>query len=126
MAGEAKPEAWKAARSQKLAENQAHRAAKRNRAKTVVVAEARVLTWGERQVSTAVVEELDKSLGIKGEAHADGLARNTRYWMDFAWKHHPLLGLESFAAAEAQRWHDARHPRPVQAGGGNRFEGGRR
>jgi len=104
----------KQARATKLSENQAHRAAKRNRAKTVVVVEARVLSHKEKEVGDAVVTELVHVATVKGDVHADLLAQSTKYWMDWAYHRFPNHALDRFASAEAARWYEARHPRPAR------------
>ena len=117
----------RAARAQKTAENQSHRAAKKNKGKTVVVAtDAPVLSYNEKIVAAAVAAELEKALVEKGDVLADSLARNTRFWMDFAQIKYTAMKLQAFAAAEAARWYEVRHPRPAKPAGGKRdgFGGG--
>lgn len=104
------------ARAEKRSENQAHRAAKRNKVKAVVAVEGaeRPLSYNEKIISEAVKAELDKTLAEKGDDVADKLARNTNVWMDFAQIRYTKLGLRAFAAAEAQRWFEVRHPKPAR------------
>ena len=116
----------RAARAQKLAENQAHRAAKRKQAKAVVVTVERTLTHDERAVSDAIKALLDHSLATKGDAQADTLARDTRFWVGFMKDKFPKLTLQAFAAAEASRWYEARHPRPARPAGRRDDFGGRK
>jgi hypothetical protein len=109
------PQQIAAARAAKQAENQANR----NRKKTAgakVVAEVveRVLSHKEKEVAAAVVAELQHSLTQKGDEHADKLAQSTKFWMDWAYAKFPRHQLERFAAAEAQRWFEVRHPRPAR------------
>lgn len=104
------------ARAEKLAENQAHRAAKKNKAKTVVVVEeaTRYLSDNEKVIADAIKVELEKELAEFGDKEADSFARDTKCWMDFANVRYPKFGLAAFAAAEAQRWYEARHPKPAR------------
>lgn len=105
------------ARAEKLAENQAHRAAKKNKAKTgVVVVEeaARYLSANEKIIADAIKVELEKELAEFGDKKADSFARDTNCWRDFADIRYSKFGLAAFAAAEAQRWYEARHPRPAR------------
>jgi hypothetical protein len=103
------------ARAAKQAENQAHRAAKKNKAKTAVVeGTTMVLTHNEKIISDAIKVELEKELAALGDKAADSFARDTKCWMDFANVRYPKFGLAAFAAAEAQRWYEVRHPKPVR------------
>lgn len=104
------------ARAEKLAENQARRAAKKNKVKTVVVVEenARYLSANEKIIADAIKVELEKELAEFGDKEADSFARDTKCWMDFANVRYPKFGLAAFAAAEAQRWYEARHPKPAR------------
>lgn len=103
------------ARAEKQAENQANRAAKRNKVKVVVVEEsARYLSNNEKIISEAIKVELEKELAEFGDKEADSFARDTNCWMVFANVRYPKFGLAAFAAAEAQRWYEARHPKPAR------------
>ena len=121
------PDQSRAARDQKTAENQSRRAAKKNKGKTVVVAtDAPVLSYNEKVISDAIKVELEKELATLGDKAANSFARDTNCWMDFANVRYPKLGLAAFAAAEAQRWYEVRHPKPARPAGSNRdgFGGG--
>jgi hypothetical protein len=125
----ANPDAWKAARAQKLSENQAHRNAKRNRAaqatKTAATdAVEHVLSFDEKRVSDIVKSFLDTALAERGEASVDNTASDTRFWGRFMRDRYPKLGLAAFAAAEAQRWYEVRHPRPARPPRRDDFGGG--
>ena len=117
------PEQIRAARAAKQAENQAHRAMKRKGLGVKVVVAERVLSYEEGIMKAAVVAELERVLAEKGEAEADKQARNGRLWEDFAQIRYTRLGLKAFAAAEAARWYEARHPRPARPEGGKSFGG---
>ena len=111
------PDQIRAARAAKQAENQAHRAMKRKGLGTKVVTTEVVLSHNEKIVLAAVKAELERVLAEQGDAVADKQARNGKIWEDFAQIKYTKLGLKAFAAAEAARWYEARHPRPPRPEG---------
>ena len=88
---------------------------------TKVVVTERELSHNEKIVSDAVKAELGRVLYEKGDTEADKQARNGKIWEDFAQIRYTKLGLKSFAAAEAARWYEARHPRPPRPEGKGKF-----
>ena len=120
------PDQIRAARAAKNAENQAHRAAKKKGLGVKIVTTEVVLSYNEKILAAAVVAELERVLAEKGDADADKLARYGKAWEDFAQIRYTKMGLKAFAAAEASRWYEARHPRPPRPEGKRDSFGGDR
>ena len=98
------------ARAEKQAQNQANRARARQ-PKTVVASAERQLTHYEKVIREEITVILDKALAERGDDSSDNQARDTKYWMGWSREQHPNWGLQAFAAAEAARWYEKRHPR---------------
>ena len=98
------------ARAEKQAQNQANRAKKRQ-PKVVVATAERQLTHYEKVLAGEITKVLDAAVAERGDESADNQSRDTKYWMGWSREKYPNWGLQAFAAAEAARWYEKRHPR---------------